>query len=107
MSWLLLPVLLPALGCLGNVVMVHALTQLRLAVHHREQYMHGRSNGVEPLEILEYQFVWLRLQLMKLAMGSFRGYISADGVMTSVTGLGDTCGHEATTDTRIGIIPEN
>ena len=52
-------------------------------------------------------FVCLRLQVMKFAMGSFRGYISADGVKASVTGQGDTCGHEATTDTTIGVISEN
>ena len=66
--------------------MKHALALLRLAGRHMNQNLR---------------------KVKESDMGHRRGYISADGVKASVTGQGDTCGHEAITDTTIGIIPEN
>ena len=65
--------------------MKHALAQLRLAGRHMNQNLR---------------------KVKESDMGHFCGYFAADGVKASVTGQGDTCGHEATTDTTICIIPE-
>ena len=66
--------------------MKHALALLRLAGRHMNQNLR---------------------KVKESDMGHFRRYMSADRVKASVTGQGDTCGHEATTDTTIGIISEN
>ena len=64
--------------------MVDALAPLRLATHHKEQNVHGRSHLHVNFGNHEFQFALQRLQLMKPVMGNFRGYISADGVLTMV-----------------------
>ena len=75
------------LGRLEYVCVMGALAPLRLASHHRNQNMHWGSCLRIPLGTINFDIqrvAPLRLKLKEFVMGNFRGYISADGVLTMV-----------------------